>query len=95
MAKEKTVYTCSECGGVSPKWLGKCPQCNAWNTLEETRAEPAASKNRMQALSRGLNAAQPVTTLAQIEAADVARTPPGLEELDRVLGGGIVSGGWC
>ncbi|TXJ03305.1 MAG: DNA repair protein RadA, partial [Aquabacterium sp.] len=93
MAKEKTVYTCSECGGVSPKWLGKCPQCNAWNTLEETRAEPAASKNRMQALSRGLNAAQPVTTLAQIEAADVARTPTGLEELDRVLGGGIVSGG--
>ena len=93
MAKEKTVYTCSECGGVSPKWLGKCPQCNAWNTLEETRAEPATGKNRMQALSRGLNAAQPVTTLAQIEAADVARTPTGLEELDRVLGGGIVSGG--
>ena len=93
MAKEKTVYTCSECGGVSPKWLGKCPHCNSWNTLEETRAEPAAGKNRMQALSRGLNAAQPVTTLSQIEAADVARTPTGLEELDRVLGGGIVSGG--
>ncbi|MDQ5926273.1 MAG: hypothetical protein QG554_1215, partial [Pseudomonadota bacterium] len=94
MAKEKTVYTCSECGGISPKWLGKCPHCNAWNTLEETRAEPAAaSKNRMQALSRGLNAAQPVTTLSHIEAADVARTPTGLEELDRVLGGGIVSGG--
>lgn len=93
MAKEKTVYTCSECGGISPKWLGKCPHCNAWNTLEETRAEPAAGKNRMQALSRGLNAAQPVTTLSHIEAADVARTPTGLEELDRVLGGGIVSGG--
>ena len=94
MAKEKTVYTCSECGGISPKWLGKCPHCNAWNTLEETRAEPAAaSKNRMQALTRGLNAAQPVTTLSHIEAADVARTPTGLEELDRVLGGGIVSGG--
>ena len=47
----------------------------------------------MQALTRGLNAAQPVTTLSHIEAADVARTPTGLEELDRVLGGGIVSGG--
>jgi DNA repair protein RadA/Sms len=47
----------------------------------------------MQALWRGLNAAQPVTTLSHIEAADVARTPTGLEELDRVLGGGIVSGG--
>ncbi len=93
MAKEKTVYTCSECGGISPKWLGKCPSCNAWNTLEETRAEPAAGKNRMQALARGLNAAQPVTTLSEIEAADVSRTPTGLEELDRVLGGGIVAGG--
>ncbi len=93
MAKEKTVYTCSECGGISPKWLGKCPHCNAWNTLEETRAEPAAGKNRMQALARGLNAAQPVTTLSEIEAADVSRTPTGLEELDRVLGGGIVAGG--
>jgi DNA repair protein RadA/Sms len=93
MAKDKTVYTCSECGGISPKWLGKCPHCSAWNTLEETRAEPAAGKNRMQALTRGLNAAQPVTTLSQIEAAEVSRTPTGLEELDRVLGGGIVAGG--
>lgn len=93
MAKDKTIYTCSECGGTSPKWLGKCPHCGAWNTLEETRAEPAAGKNRMQALARGLNAAQPVTTLSEIEAAEVARTPTGLEELDRVLGGGIVAGG--
>lgn len=94
MAKDKTIYTCQECGGTSPKWLGKCPHCNAWNTLEETRAEPVgAGKNRMQAMSRGLNADQPVTTLADIEAADVARTPTGIDELDRVLGGGIVAGG--
>jgi DNA repair protein RadA/Sms len=92
MAKDKTVFTCSECGGNSPKWLGKCPHCGAWNTLEEARAE-APGKNRMQALARGLNAAQPVTTLADIEAADVARTPTGIDELDRVLGGGIVAGG--
>ncbi len=90
--KDKTTYVCSECGGTSAKWLGKCPSCNAWNTLQETRAE-APGKNRMQALARGLNAVQPVTTLADIEAADVARTPTGLEELDRVLGGGIVPGG--
>ncbi|MDE2400080.1 MAG: DNA repair protein RadA [Burkholderiales bacterium] len=94
MAKEKTIYTCSECGGSNAKWLGKCPHCNAWNTLEETRAIPeTASKNRMQSLTRGLNAAQPVTTLSDIQAGEVARTPTGLEELDRVLGGGIVSGG--
>ncbi|MEY4767169.1 MAG: hypothetical protein RI907_3842 [Pseudomonadota bacterium] len=93
MAKDKTLYTCSECGGTSPKWLGKCPHCNAWNTLEETRVEPAAGKNRLQAMARGLNAAQAVATLSDIEAADVARTPTGLDELDRVLGGGIVAGG--
>ncbi|HMY98455.1 MAG TPA: DNA repair protein RadA [Burkholderiaceae bacterium] len=91
MSRAKTIYTCSECGGTSPKWLGKCPSCNAWNTLEETVAEPAAgaAKNRYQALARS----QPVATLADIEAADVARTPTGLEELDRVLGGGVVEGG--
>ncbi|MDO9006105.1 MAG: DNA repair protein RadA [Aquabacterium sp.] len=93
MAKDKTIYTCSECGGTSPKWLGKCPHCNAWNTLEETRADTGPAKNRMQALTRGLNAPQPVATLSHIEAADIARTPTGIEELDRVLGGGIVTGG--
>lgn len=90
----KTVYTCRECGGTSPKWLGKCPHCNEWNTLEEGVAEStAAPKNRYQALSRGLNATQPVATLSEIEAAEVERTPTGQEELDRVLGGGIVAGG--
>ena len=91
MAKDKTQFTCSECGGTSPKWLGKCPQCNAWNTLEETVAEaPAsASKNRFQALAR----TQAVATLSEIEVADVPRTPTGIDELDRVLGGGIVEGG--
>jgi DNA repair protein RadA/Sms len=49
MSREKTVYTCTECGGTSAKWLGKCPQCNAWNTLVESVAEGsgAASKNRL------------------------------------------------
>jgi DNA repair protein RadA/Sms len=90
MARDKTVYTCRECGGISPKWLGQCPACKAWNTLDETVAEPAgAAKNRFQSLSK----AQPVATLAEIEAAEVERTPTGQEELDRVLGGGIVAGG--
>ncbi|MGH6638007.1 MAG: DNA repair protein RadA, partial [Polaromonas sp.] len=46
MAKEKTIYTCSECGGTSPKWLGKCPHCEAWNTLIESAFDSAAGKNR-------------------------------------------------
>ena len=92
MAKEKSIYTCSDCGGISAKWLGKCPSCGAWNTLVEGIAEaPGAGgkNNRFQALAKS----QPVATLSEIEASDFERTPTGQEELDRVLGGGIVAGG--
>ena len=89
MAKEKTVYTCRECGGTNPKWLGKCPHCNSWNTLEETLESSGPGRNRFQSLAKS----QPVATLSEIEARDVERTPTGIEELDRVLGGGIVPGG--
>ncbi len=90
MAKEKTLFTCNDCGGTSPRWLGKCPHCGAWNTLVESVAESAtAPKNRFASLAP----ASAVTTLADIEATDVARTPTGIGELDRVLGGGIVEGG--
>jgi DNA repair protein RadA/Sms len=88
MAKERTTYSCTECGGASVQWLGKCPSCGAWNTLVETVAEPAG-KNRYPAPAT----AQAVATLSQIEASDVERQPTGVEELDRVLGGGIVAGG--
>jgi len=85
----KTVYTCRECGGSNAKWLGKCPHCGAWNSLDEAVAEPAGpAKNRFQSLAKSL----PVATLSEIDAAEVARTPTGQEELDRVLGGGIVEG---
>lgn len=89
MATSKSIYTCTECGGTNAKWLGKCPHCGAWNTLTETAAEPAGGKNRYQSLARS----QPVATLSEIEASDFERTPTGQEELDRVLGGGIVAGG--
>jgi len=92
MAKDKAIYICSECGGTSAKWLGKCPSCGAWNTLVES-IEEGAAKNRFGNTTRGLVASQPVTTLAEIEASDVDRQSTGIEELDRVLGGGIVAGG--
>jgi len=92
MAKDKSIYSCTECGGTSPKWLGKCPSCNAWNTLVEGVAE-GPSKNRYTPAVRGLIATQPVTTLSEIEATDVDRQSTGVDELDRVLGGGIVAGG--
>jgi DNA repair protein RadA/Sms len=88
MAKDRSVYTSNECGGSSPKWLGRCPQCSAWNTLVEGAAESLA-RHRFQSLAKSL----PVATLSEIETGEVERTPTGQEELDRVLGGGIVQGG--
>ena len=94
MAKDKTIYTCTECGGISPKWLGKCPHCNAWNTLIESVAENSgAAKNRYSPQRQGLAKASDVIALADLEATDMTRTPTGQDELDRVLGGGIVEGG--
>jgi DNA repair protein RadA/Sms len=88
MAKAKTVYTCTECGGQTPKWQGQCPSCNAWNTLVETIAEaPSASRFASLAQTAGLQ------KLADVEAAEVPRHPTGIVEFDRVLGGGLVPGG--
>ncbi len=95
MAKDRTLYLCRACGGSTPRWHGRCPHCGAWNALEETvpAPEPAAgARGRFSALRQGLAAEGTLARLADIEAADVARTPTGLAELDRVLGGGVVPG---
>ncbi|WP_353153481.1 DNA repair protein RadA [Herminiimonas fonticola] len=91
MAKAKTNYTCSECGGISNKWGGQCPSCNAWNTLVETVVETGT--NRFSTQHQGLAQSAPVLSLADIEAIDVPRFGTGIEEFDRVLGGGLVAGG--
>lgn len=88
MARQKTVYTCTECGGQVPKWQGQCPACNTWNTLVETVAE-APSANRYAALAQTSG----LQKLSEVEAADVPRQPTGITEFDRVLGGGLVPGG--
>ncbi|OFZ70620.1 MAG: DNA repair protein RadA [Betaproteobacteria bacterium RBG_16_58_11] len=90
MAKTKSIYTCTECGGQSLKWQGQCPHCTAWNTLLETIAEatPSAGANRFSALA----ADGKVQTLAEVDAVEVPRAPTGVAELDRVLGGGLVEG---
>ncbi len=91
MAKAKTNYTCTECGGVSNKWTGQCPSCEKWNTLVETVVELGG--NRFSANPQGLVQGSPVMKLAEIAAIDVPRYPTGIDEFDRVLGGGLVSGG--
>src|ERR1700675_1450874 len=88
MAKAKTAYACTECGGTTSKWQGQCPNCGVWNTLVETIAATPAS--RFQALAGGANV---VRALSSVETAANPRSPTGLEEFDRVLGGGLVPGG--
>ena len=80
MAKAKTIYSCTECGGVEPKWQGQCPNCLAWNTLVETVAETTAagtiaSRYAPLAETAGLQ------KLTEVEAAEVPRQPTGVSEL--------------
>ena len=87
MAKQKTVYNCTECGGQSPKWQGQCPHCGAWNTLVESVAQPAAKRYQ------GLAQTSQIQLLGEVTAAEEPRLATGIGELDRVLGGGLVRGG--
>ena len=88
MAKNKTVYICSQCGYESAKWYGKCPSCNEWDTLNEEQiiVTPSKSKNTLNHNSgRAL-------TLSQIDSSTELRYDTGVKELNRVLGGGLVKG---
>ncbi len=86
--KEKTVFFCTECGNETPKWAGKCPACGAWNTVVEQRApKKEGKKGSLRTLSAPK--ARPVT---ELESAEEIRFFTGMGELDRVLGGGAVSG---
>jgi len=91
IARVKTVYRCTACGSEQPKWSGQCSDCLAWNTLEEERALPAASKasTRREAWSGALT---PVRALSDCRPEELPRTSSGIAEFDRVLGGGLVAG---
>lgn len=82
----KTVYFCQECGNESPKWLGQCPVCGAWNSFVEEVVEKTSSKAQ-----REKRDVRP-THLSEIISSDEKRISSGMPELDRVLGGGIVQG---
>jgi DNA repair protein RadA/Sms len=86
MAKNKTQYVCQSCGAFSAKWAGQCADCGAWNSLMETVVEAARART-----GKSL-AATPVQKLDEVSTRDEPRTPSGLSEMDRVLGGGIVPG---
>ncbi len=88
MAKSKTQFVCSECGYKTGRWLGKCPDCESWNTLIEELIETAPAKQRAVAASHAK-----VYTFDSIPEASEARVCTGIAEFDRVLGGGVVPGG--
>lgn len=91
--KSKTVYICNECGYQSAKWLGKCPSCGSWSTLEETVTAPEKKTSATKTLVRE-SAAGGVKPkkINDVKAGYETRCATGLKELDRVLGGGIVRG---
>lgn len=89
MAKTKTHFVCSDCGASTVRWEGKCPQCGAWNTLQEHVGAPASSAAHRFAPLAG---SAPVRRISEIEARDVPRESTGIGEFDRVLGGGLVDG---
>lgn len=90
-SKIKTIYVCSNCGYENPKWYGKCPHCNEWDTMEEVErvAESGASK---AASAVGVRKQPLAQKIADIETKGEHRYNTGLSEFDRVLGGGIVKG---
>jgi DNA repair protein RadA/Sms len=89
MAKLKTVYVCRECGNNQPRWVGRCPQCEAWNSMEEQGQKAAEIKRRV-----GVDdAMKPVSLLdIPLDRGGELRVRTGLGELDEVLGGGLVAG---
>jgi DNA repair protein RadA/Sms len=91
MAKTRTQFICNQCGSVHPKWLGKCPDCGAWDALEEYKA-PAADARAPTTQTGDLLRGAEALTLAQIDEAEASRVPSGIGEFDRILGGGIVPG---
>jgi DNA repair protein RadA/Sms len=90
MSKSKSFYSCQSCGAQFPKWAGQCGECGAWNTLHETRADTAPPRQKASQGYAGQVAT--VTVLNEVRVNAESRTPTGLSELDRVLGGGLVEG---
>lgn len=93
MAKDRTRtrYVCRECGAASPRWVGRCPGCEQFNSMVEERIEGAASGSTPGARPHPHNTPSPI---ASVSPERIQRTRTGLDEVDRVLGGGIVPGGF-
>jgi len=94
MAKTKAHYQCRECGAISHKWNGQCPDCQQWNSLEETLAPPpiASSSKTSRSRFQGYAGTSEILSMSDVALQAEPRTSSGIGELDRVLGGGLVHG---
>ncbi|MGB1090582.1 MAG: DNA repair protein RadA [Oceanobacter sp.] len=94
MAKQKTAYVCTDCGADHAKWQGQCTGCGAWNTLQEFRVSAAKSSSSTNARDgyAGGASGQSIQRLAEVDLTEVPRFSSGMQEFDRVLGGGLVPG---
>jgi DNA repair protein RadA/Sms len=90
MPKATITFVCTDCGGESLRWAGQCPHCRAWNTLQEFQVRKAATA-RGAARPAGAPRSRPIP-LDEIASEDAPRRPLGWDELNRVLGGGVVPG---
>ena len=90
--KQKSVYICNECGYQSPKWMGKCPGCGAWSSMEETIKRDEKKTASVSKTLGASSASRMPKQLRDIKTDEETRTSSGIGELDRVLGGGIVGG---
>ncbi|SDR70174.1 DNA repair protein RadA [Corynebacterium timonense] len=91
--KQRTLHTCTECGYSSPKWLGRCPECGSWGTLQEQTPPAAAARaSAGPAPVQALTPTSPAAPITAVDATATATTPSGIGELDRVLGSGVVPG---
>lgn len=90
MAKRKTMYVCQSCGYDTAKWLGKCPGCGQWNTMAEEIVRE--EKGQFRGLSLGLSESSRPCPISQVQVEDMPRMTTGSQELDRVLGGGLIPG---
>ena len=91
MAKSKRVYVCQGCGYESPKWMGKCPDCNSWNTLVEEIKEEKVKNVKFDRATTITGEGKP-ESIVNIKSSEKERYDTGIEELNRVLGGGLVKG---
>ena len=90
MAKPKTIFVCQQCGFDTPKWAGRCPNCGEWNTLVEMR-EPSGLQTGRNSKTKSVSP-KDTHTLSSVPSKRTNRMPTNIEELDRVLGGGLVEG---